>query len=91
LDRTLVRRWGLRMRRTFSNLTPVPQTPQDPRAKPTGWFAELCLFGLGLVALGHVYLKVGLGVGIVVHLTNRIHRQNAAPSYGLSQIAGLWR
>ena len=60
-----------------------PISPRQPSRRrtqvpnPTGWLAELCLFSLGLVALGHVYRKVGLGVGIVVHLTNRIHCQNA--------------
>jgi hypothetical protein len=59
------------MRSALSNLTPVTETPQDPRTKPTGWLSELCLLGLGLMALGHVHRKVRLGIGVVVHFTHR--------------------
>ena len=39
------------MRRALPDPTPEAQTPQNPRAKPAGWLAQLCLLCLGLVVI----------------------------------------
>ncbi len=49
MDRVLVGVSGPRMRCAFRNLTPVAEMPQNPRAEPAGWLAQLSLLGLGLV------------------------------------------
>lgn len=45
----LVRVSSLRMRCLRAQITPVPESPQDPLAEPAGWLAALCLLGLSLV------------------------------------------
>ena len=49
MDRVLVGVWGLRMRSALTNLTPIAQMAQNPRAEPAGRLAQLCVLGLGLV------------------------------------------
>jgi hypothetical protein len=68
MDRVLVGVSGPRMRCAFRNLTPVAEMPQNPRAEPAGWLAQLSLLGLGLVGVAKPNPSWGAGLPTPSHV-----------------------